>query len=195
MWPAFGEYKNYPENNCCGCGKQIANTIRCHNCWNGTCEIKEVKRPTQYCMTVKMDRGVFLGNFGTRCNLPGNQCYTNDETLSRYGLDNDGCAEPTNELKKEFRGFSELGGSINEICLCKEDLCNGDPGCKDSFEECHTTQWDCEQDFVKKNCQKHCNLCQPGYYCKDEASWCEQAKPNCSITLAQEKCAKYCGQC
>ena len=33
------------------------------------------------------------------------------------------------------------------------------PTCKDKIEACQTAQLDCEQDFVKTNCQKHCNLC------------------------------------
>lgn len=65
--------------------------------------------------------------------------------------------------------------------------------CMDNFEYCHTAKLDCEQEFVKKNCKKHCNLCPK--VCNDNGSWCELGKPDCSTKPAQENCAKYCGLC
>ena len=65
------------------------------------------------------------------------------------------------------------------------------PTCKDKIEACQTAQLDCEQDFVKTNCQKHCNLCQ----CKNIGAWCDKGKPDCTTTFAKENCAKYCGIC
>ena len=108
----------------------LATALKCHNCWNGECTIKEKndENPTQYCMKIKMDKGLLTGNFNTACNLPNNQCYVNDPVLSELGLKNDGCAEPTNgALKKLFKTFSDIGGSIHEICLCTGELCNGGP--------------------------------------------------------------------
>ena len=84
-----------------------------------------------------MDKGVLLANFDSECNLPKEQCYTHDPFLSSYGLVNNGCAEPTNELKKKLNiseDISFYGGlgfykenrlkGIKAICLCVGDFCN-----------------------------------------------------------------------
>ena len=105
----------------------LGSALRCYNCdIDDKCNVKEAQRiepnppstRTYYCMRMVMERGTMSGDFKSDYG---------DSGLVQGGLSPDGCRQPNDKFRDSYTAFSNIGGYIKEVCLCKENLCNGGP--------------------------------------------------------------------